>query len=278
MRTKLIQTHATRKAAIATALLAGAVLTAGTAWAQFGGGMPPAPGGPMNGGPGGPFGGGMPNPPGAGGNPFSSAKMPFALGTVRSVDAAAGSFVVTSQFGGDSRTVKVTAATQISARVESKVSDLKVGETVQVRGVPTGITASQISAGDAPAPGPTMGGGIMGGGIMGNGMMGNGMMGEGTSGMGRANSAGGPGAAYAQASGKITALSPLTLALPGDVQVILKATPEVKVSRMVTEKIGDLKAGDTVMVSGQPADDGSLAATRVRVNDAAPGGAGMGGF
>lgn len=263
-----MRTHTTRKTALFTALLAGAVLTAGTAWAQFGGGMPPAPGGPRNDGPGGPFGGGMPNPPGAGGNPFSSAKMPFALGTIRSVDAAAGSFVVASQFGGDSRTVKVTAATEITARVESKVSDLKVGEIVQVRGVPTGITASQISAGDTPAPGPVMGGGIVGGG----------MMGEGPSGMGRANSAGGPGAAYAQASGKITALSPLTLALPGDVQVILKAAPEVKVSRMVTEKIGDLKAGDTVMVSGQPADDGSLAATRVRVNDAAPGGAGMGGF
>ena len=258
----MMRTHTTRKTALVTALLAGAVLTAGTAWAQFGGGMPPVPGGPMNGGPGGPFGGGMPNPPGAGGNPFSSAKMPFALGTVRSVDAAAGSFVVASQFGGEPRTVKVTAATEITARVESKVSDLKVGETVQVRGVPTGITASQISAGATDAPSPMMGG----------------MMGEGPSGMGRANSAGGPGAAYAQASGKITALSPLTLALPGDVQVILKAAPEVKVSRMVTEKIGDLKAGDTVMVSGQPAADGSLAATRIRVNDAAPGGAGMGGF
>ena len=264
-----MQTNATRKTIkLVTALLAGTILTAGTAWAQFGDEMPPVPGGPggpVNAGPGGPFGGGMPNSPGAGGNPFSSAQMPFAMGTVRSVDAAAGSFVVASQFGGDSRTVKITPKTEITARVEAQVSDLKVGDTLQVHGVPTGITASTISAGDTAATGPGMGG----------------MMGEGPFGAGRPNGAGGPGgpgAAYAQASGKITALSPLTIALPGDVQVILKTTPTVKVSRLVTEKIGDLKAGDKVMVNGQPSPDGSLAATRVQANDIDPSGAGMGGF
>lgn len=266
---KVMQTNAARKTIkLATALLAGTLLTAGTAWAQFGDEMPPAPGGqggPVGGGPGGPFGGGMPNSPGAGENPFSSAQMPFAMGTVRSVDAATGSFVVTSQFGGEPRTVKITLKTEITARVESQVSDLKVGDTLQVHGVPTGITASTISAGDTSTTSPVMGG----------------MMGEGPFGAGRPNGAsgpGGPGTAYAQASGKITALSPLTIALPGDIQVILKTAPNVKISRLITEKIGDLKAGDKVMVNGQPAADGSLAATRVRANDADPSGAGMGGF
>ncbi len=248
----------TQKTAILIALLAGSLLTAGTAHAQFGGGVPPTPGGP--------FGGGMPNAPGAGANPFSSAKMPFAMGTVTAVDAGAGNVVVRSQFGGELRTLKVGKATEITARAESKVSDLKVGDTVQVRGVPSGITASQISAGEAAGAGDAMLGG---------------MMGNGPSGMGRPNNAGGPGgpgAAYAQASGKITALSPLTIALPGGVTVTLKTAPGTKISRMVTEKIGDLKVGDTVMASGQPAADGSLAATRVRVNDAPTAGGSMGGF
>ncbi len=234
------------------AFLAGSLLTAGTAHAQFGGGMPTGPGGP--------FGGGMPNAPDSGGgSPFSSARMPFALGTISAVNAGAGTITVRSQFGGELRTVKITATTDISARVDAKVSDLKVGDTVQVRGVPTGITASQISAGDT-APGP----------MMDNGMMGGDPMGGGTFGMGRPNGVAGPSgpeAAYAQASGKITALSPLTIALPGGVSVMLTAAPDAKISRTVSEKIGSLKVGDTVMASGQPAADGSLAATRLRVND-----------
>lgn len=243
----------TQKTALVIALLAGSLLTAGTAHAQFGGGMPNGPGGP--------FGGGQPNAPGGGGSPFSSAQMPFALGTISAVNAGAGTITVRSQFGGELRTVKITGTTDISARVESKVSDLKVGDTVQVRGVPTGITASQISAGDtAPSP-----------------MMQNGMMGGGTFGMGRPNGTSGPGgpeAAYAQASGKITALSPLTIALPGGVSLTLTAAPDAKISRTVSEKIGSLKVGDTVMASGQPAADGSLAATRLRVNDSPAAGFG----
>ena len=232
---------------ITALLLAGAALTTGPAQAQFGGGLPTGPGG-------GPFGGGMPGPPGGGGNPFSTARMPFALGTITAVNAGAGTLTVRSQFGGDLRTVKITPATDITARVEAKVSDLKVGDTVQVRGVPTGITASQISAGDT-APSPVMGGGMMGGGPFGVGRP-NGVAGP-----------SGPEAAYAQASGKITALGPLTIALPGGVSVTLTAAPNAKISRTVSEKIGSLKVGDTVMASGQPAPDGSLAATRLRVND-----------
>lgn len=242
------------------ALLAASLLTAGAAHAQFGGGMPPPGGGPV--------GGGM---PGTGGSPFSTARMPFALGTISAVNAGTGTIMVRSQFGGDLRAVKITSATDITARVEAKVSDLKVGDTVQVRGVPTSLTASQISAGDAPASDPMMGASMMGGGSMGGG----------TFGMGRPNGVSGPsgpGAAYAQASGKITALSPLTIALPGGVSVTLTAAPGAKISRTISEKIGGLKVGDAIMASGQPADDGSLAATRLRVNDGAGSGPGMGGF
>ena len=102
-------------------------------------------------------------------------------------------------------------------------------------------------------------------------------MGGGTFGMGRPNGVSGPGgpeAAYAQASGKITALSPLTVALPGGVSLTLTAAPDAKISRTVSEKIGSLKVGDTVMASGQPATDGSLAATRLRVNDSPAAGFG----
>ncbi len=235
-----------QKRALTALLLAGTVLMAGAARAQFGDGMPTAGGNP--------FGGGQPNPPGMGGSPFSGARMPFALGTISAVNAGAGTIMVRSQFGGELRTVKIAPSTEITARVESKVSDLKVGDTVQVRGVPTGITASQISAGSTSAPDPMLGG----------------MMGGGTFGLGRPNGAAGPSgpeAAYAQASGKITALTPLTIALSGGVSVTLTAAPNAKISRTVSEKIGDLKVGDTVMASGQPAADGSLSATRLRVND-----------
>ncbi len=72
--------------------------------------------------------------------------------------------------------------------------------------------------------------------------------------------------ASAQATGAITSLSPLTVSVSEGVQVTLRVGPGVKVSRNVSEKIGDLKAGDRVMASGKAGDDGVLAASRLRVN------------
>ena len=239
---------------LVAALLAGTALTT-AAWAQFGGGgpmVPPAgPTGmpmPMNGGP---------NMPG--GNPLGMGRLPFANGTVTAVDAAAGTITLTPMFGGGTpQTVKVTDATQITATREGTVGDLKVGDTIQVRGVPTGITASQITAGDSA---DQSAGSMMGGmSLPPLGPRGGGKFGAARPGMGGAQPA------FAQASGKITSLNPLTVSVSEGVEITLKVGPEVKVNRNVTEKVSDLKAGDRVMANGMTGNDGVLAATRIRVN------------
>lgn len=234
---------------LTAALLAGMALTT-AAWAQFGGSPMVPPAGPsampM------PMGGG-PNP--AGGSPFGNGRMPFANGTVTAVDAAAGTITLTPMFGGGTpQTVKVTEATRITATQEGTVGDLKVGDTVQVRGVPTGITASQITAGDsADLPGGGMG-------LLPAGPRFGGKLGGARPGLG------GPQPAFAQAAGKITGLNPLTVSVSDGVQVTLRVGPDVKVSRNVTETLGSLKAGDRVMANGKAGDDGVLAASRIRVN------------
>jgi len=256
---------------LAAAILAGTALTT-AAWAQFGGGgpmVPPAPSQgmpmPMGGGPnttgGGMPGNGMPmgGPNVPGGNPFAGGRLPFANGTVTAIDAAAGTITLAPMFGGGSpQTVRVTGATQITATREGTVGDLKVGDTVQVRGVPTGIAAALITAGDGVDP---AGGGM---GMM-PGMMPGGPRTGGGMGAGRAG-LGGPQAAFAQASGRITGLSPLTVSVGEGVSVTLRVGPDVKVSRNVSEKVGDLKVGDRVMANGKAGDDGVLAAGRLRVN------------
>lgn len=234
---------------LAAALVIAAAL-ATPALAQFNG--QPAPNATGN-----PF-GGTPNPPGAnpfgaapnprGGSPFGTGHSPFAAGTVSAVNAAAGTITLTPMFGdGSGQTVKVTDGTTISAQTLAKVADLKVGDTVQVRGVPTGINASQITAGDSADSGM---GGPFGGGRP-NG---------GPGGMGS------PGIATAQASGKITSLSPLTIAISEDASVVLKTTADVRVIKTVTEKISDIKVGDRVMANGQSGDDGVLSATQIHIN------------
>lgn len=250
---------------LAVALLAGTALTT-AAWAQFGGGgpmVPPAPTGtptmgmPMGGGPNGVPMSGRPNM--TGGSPFGLGRLPFANGTVTVVDAAAGTVTLAPMFnGGTPQTVRVTGETKITATREGTVGDLKVGDTIQVRGVPTGITAAQITAGDTAD--------MTGGGM---GMMPTGPR----SGAGQP---GGPQAASAQATGTITGLSPLTVSVADGVLVTLKIGPGVKVSRNVAEKVGDLKAGDRVMANGKAGDDGVLAASRIRVNADSGMGFGMG--
>ncbi len=222
------------KSKIAAAALAVGTVLATAALAQFGG--QPAPNAPGN-----PFGGG-PNPRGV---PFGGGHSPFAVGTVGAVNAAAGTVTLTPMFGeGSGQTVKVTGETQISAQKAATVADLKVGDAVQVRGVPTGITASAITAGDSADLG--MGGPL--------GMM----PGPGGS--------GGQATASAQASGKISSLSPLTVAISDTVTVVLKTAPDVRVTKNVTETISDIKAGDRIMANGQSGDDGILTASKIHVN------------
>ena len=240
------------KTAAATLAAATALTTmTAAARAQFGGqpapnaGGKPLGGGPMGGAPG----------PGGSADPFGAPKpggvgafgghSPFASGTVSAVDAAAGTITLEAMGGGTAgQVVKVTDGTQISAQTVVRVEDLKVGDIVQVRGVPTGITALQITASDSEDP---IMGGPFGGARPGGG-------------------AGAQGMASAQATGRISGVSPLTIAINDTLSVVLKTAPDVRITKMLTEKVGDLKVGDRIMANGQPGDDGTLTATRIHVN------------
>ncbi len=234
-----------------TALAAGTTL-ATAAWAQFGG--QPFPGGPGGMAPGGQFGGG-PNPPGG---PFGgpSGMMAFAFGKIGTVDAAAETITLTPQPGeATGQTVKLTGKTRILAQIQVSLSELKIGDRVQVHGVPTGIAASQITAGDetstvssSPFGGPS------------------------PFGMGGPN--GGPSvgaaAASAQASGKITRLSPLTIAVSNTTSLTITAAPSLKVGKTISETLGDLKAGDHLSASGLSDAAGVLTADHVQINMGSP--------
>ena len=187
-------------------------------------------------------------PPGTG-RPVATARLPFAAGTVSAVDSAGGTLTLAALLGGGPQTVHVAAGTQITALLTVKIGDLKVGDRVQVQGVPTGITAAQITAGDSLDAPPRL-----------------------PPGAGRSGAGGGrlrpdgPQAAFASASGKITALLPLTIAVSDSVQVTLKAAPDARIRRSTPITLADIKAGDRILANGVPGSDGTLYAAQIRVN------------
>ena len=80
-------------------------------------------------------------------------------GQVTAVDAKAGTISVASRWD-ETLTVKVGPSAKILARKETTVGGLKVGDTIQVNGVFSQLTAASIQSGDLPEmlP-PPMGGG-----------------------------------------------------------------------------------------------------------------------
>lgn len=177
----------------------------------------------------------------------------FAAGTVTAVDATGGTITVTVRRTGQSQTLKVATGTPIATQTTVATSDLKVGDQIRVSGVPTGISASQIVAGDMPAGFPAAGGPGGPGGGPGGGPR-----------------AGGPGAApapaYATATGKITATTPLTIALSSGITLTMTPTADAKISRIVTQTLAGIKAGDQVSAQGQTEADGTFTASAVAVN------------
>ncbi|MBV9849356.1 MAG: hypothetical protein JO250_06690 [Armatimonadetes bacterium] len=193
-----------------------------------GGPPPPFPGGPMPGRP------------------------PVAFGTVSAVDAGAATLTLTTPDGG-SQKVSVASDAQIVTQKTIGVADLQVGDQVQVRGVPTGITASAITDGQPPKMGPPPG--------------------FGPGGPGRMPPPGGPGGrpgTFAVATGKVTAASPLTITISDGVTLTVQTATDAKITEFTPLKLGDVKVGDRVAASGQTDASGALTATQVGVN-LAPG-------
>ena len=180
----------------------------------------------------------------------------YAAGAVTAVDATAGTITVTVRRTGASETLKVASGTPIATQATVAVSDLKVGDQIQVSGVPTSISAAQIVAGDVPAgfPAPIGGGpGGPGAGPGGGGQNGGGLGAP-------------PAPAYATATGKVTATSPMTIALSSGVTLTLTPTADAKISRITTQTLANIKVGDQVSALGQTETDGTFTASAVGVN------------
>jgi hypothetical protein len=184
--------------------------------------------------------------------------MPFVVGTVLEVGEKQKMIAVSSSFGGDEQMIRVSDTTKIVTQKEAKVAELKPGDQVQVQGMPSGITANSLTIGEAPdfmrmfVPGGRGGGGARG--------------------------QGGPGQpppAFASASGKVKAVSPLTVAVNDTVTVVIKVAPDARVQKITPIALGAIKENDRIMAAGQQDNEGVLNATLVAVNF---GGGMFGGF
>ena len=196
--------------------------------------------------------------PGGGGQGGNAGR--YAAGAVTAIDTTAGTITVTVRRTGASETLKVAAGTPIATQATVAIADLKVGDQIQVSGVPTNISASQIVAGDVPTGFPPVGGGPGGPGA---GPGGGGQGGGQNGGQG----GGAPGQpAYATATGKVTATSPMTIALSSGVTLTLTPTADARISRITTQTLANIKVGDQVSALGQTEADGTFTASAVGVN------------
>lgn len=224
-------------------------------------------GGPPPGQNGGPGGGGF------GGGRGGGGRAPFAQGAITAVDTNAGTVTIASRFGGNApQVIAVGMDAQIVSQTDTTAADLKVGDQVMVQGVPTGITASQLTVGVPPVGLPGAGG--FGGRFGGPGGRGN----PGGGGNGAA-----PVQGFASATGTIKTLpnandAHLAISLGPDALLYLKMAPGAKITKYTTLRLTDLKVGDQIVATGQPGADGTLIASTVGVNmPMMPGGFG-GGF
>lgn len=190
-------------------------------------------------GPGGGFGGPPPRPP-------------FAGGIVTGVDTHANTITVNTPFG-DRQTISVASGATISTETTATVGDLKVNDQVQVRGVPTGITALSLMDGQLPLPLPQGDPGMPPPGAGGPPPMGGGRMGP-------------PPPAMAMAHGTVTRLNPLTISVGNGVSISLTLASSAQITRITSEPLSEIKDGDRIIAAGQMGADGTLTASAVGVN------------
>jgi hypothetical protein len=226
---------------------------------------------------------------GAGGQRGFGGQMPFSMGTVTGGDPNTGTIIIKTQAGA-AQTIKVNPDAKFVVMSEVLVSALKLGDQVQVQGVPSKITANTISAGELPdvlagAMGGRRNRGAAPGGQgaqAGQGVQADAANGAGQN--GQAQAAPQPPPATASATGKIVSKDPLTIELSDSVSVVLKTSETTKITRIESTSINSIKLGDTILASGTMGQDGTFAATGVgiNINMAAMGGRGMfggpGGF
>ncbi len=284
--------------------------------------------------------------------------LPTVSGSITGGDASAKIITISGQGQNASITIKLDNNTKLVTQSSVSVSDLKIGDQVQVQGLPTAITANSVLAGDlssiqglmggggpggpggfgpgggpggpggfgpggqggpgggpeggppqgGPPPGgppqsagddnnsapsaavpqdPGQDGGIPQGGPGGFGPSGQGRGGaQGFGGQGgfRGGQQGGRAQSNAMATGRVTAISPLTISLSDSVSVVIKMAPGAKVTKIQTIAFSSLKVGDKLVAAGTHNQDGSFSAQLVGINlelgrggQGGPGGPGQGG-
>ena len=221
-------------------------------------------------------GGQQPGQPGQGGGRRGFGGGNMQMGKITGGDAAGGTITIQSQFGGQSQVIKVTGDTEIDTQETIALKDLKIGDEVQVNGVPTGITVGSLTAGNPPA--------FMGG----NRNRRGGAAGQpgqtGAAQQPQVDQNGNPlppppPPANAMAQGRVVSLNPVTINIADNIDVVLKSGKDMKVSRYAKIKYSSLKVGDTIIAMGSTGQDGTFTATGVGVNmQNGMGGRGMGGF
>jgi hypothetical protein len=204
-------------------------------------------------------------------------RAPFVLGTVTGGDPNTGVLTISSQFGGN-QTITVNQNTQFVTQATVNLADLNVNDQVQVQGVPTGITASSITAGQMPS--------FLGGG-RGNGFGGNGRFGgrqanqqadqtdqANASNRGAQNSQQGQNQSFASATGTVVSTSPLTINIGNHMTLVVKLGADAKVTKISNSTLADLKMGDKIVAAGQADASGNFTATGIGVNLSMGGGVG----
>ena len=215
---------------------------------------------------------------GQGGPGGFAGRQPTLSGTVTGGDRAAGTITITPAFGGTAQTIKVSPTTKYAAQSLVAAGALRVGDEVQVQGVPTGITTTSITAGQMPdflRPGGSSAGGRNGG-AAGAGADANGRNAQAGNGANQ-DPTQAPPQAFASATGRVIATSPLTIELSNSVSIILKVSGDTKVTKINTATFDSLKVGDMLLAVGQADAAGVFTATGIGVN-MNQGGFGRGAF
>lgn len=172
------------------------------------------------------------------------------VGTVKSVDYSAGTITVTTPDGttGDVVVGKSTIYTQATVAITS----LKVGDTVAVQGVPTNILAETVFDGDlskiypAPPAPPT-----------------------GSTDSKSTSTTAPPPTGQANATGAVLSVSPLSVNLGDGVSLTIETASTTKITKLTTESLDDVKAGDSIVAFGTLT-DGDLDAGVIAINLPAP--------
>ena len=202
--------------------------------------------------------GGMPGGPGMAGGPGGGGDG----GTVGTVDSVDGSTLTVSTQDGQSVSVATSDDTVVAISEAGSADDVDEGDQVLVMGAADGDTIAaervvdrgDIAAGDA------------------------GSNSAGSNSTASNSTAGPPGGMGGLATGEVSSVDGDTFTVStanGDVTVTMTDSTTVVVE--VHGSVSDLSSGDTVMVQGETADDGSVAAARIISGDLPQGGPPMQG-